>query len=125
MILLTVDEIAALHSRLLLATGGLDGLRDRGLLESAAFSVNAGFEETEHYPTIEEKVARLAFSLVKNHPFVDGNKRIGILSMLTTLKLNNVMIVYTQKELIDLGLSLADGTLGYEETLKWILKHKK
>ncbi len=124
MILLTVSEITSLHSLLISKTGGLDGLRDLGLLESAVFSAVASFDNIERYPTIEEKSARLAFSLVNNHAFVDGNKRIGILVMLTTLKLNNIHITYTQAELIALGLSIADGSANYEHIHNWIISHK-
>ncbi len=86
-----------LHGKLLKATGGLPGLRDRGLLESAVFGVDASFEDVEQYPTVEEKAARLAYALIANHTFVDGNKRISILAMLMTLQLNDV---YIQRELI-------------------------
>ena len=123
MILLTVDEVIMLHGKLLEATGGFPGLRDRGLLESAVLSVNAGFEDIERYPTAEEKAARLAYALISNHPFVDGNKRVGVLSMLMMLKLNGVTLRYTQQELIDLGLAAASGKMGYEEILEWILHH--
>lgn len=82
MILLTTEEVIMLHGKLLAATGGLPGLRDRGLLESAVASVDAGFEDVEQYPTVEEKAARLAFALISNHPFADGNKRVGVLAML-------------------------------------------
>lgn len=124
MILLTADEIIMLHSKLLKATGGLPGLRDRGLLESAVLGVNAGFENMEQYPTVEEKAARLAYALITNHAFVDGNKRVGILAMLMTLKLNGVMLRYTQQELIDLGLAAASGTIGYGKILEWIWRHE-
>ncbi len=124
MILLTADEIIMLHDKLLKATGGLPGLRDRGLLESAVLGVNAGFENVEQYPTVEEKAARLAYALIKNHAFVDGNKRVGVLAMLMTLKLNGVMLRYTQQELIDLGLAAASGTAEYGEILEWILRHE-
>ena len=123
MILLTVDEVIMLHGKLLEATGGFPGLRDRGLLESAVLSVNAGFEDVEQYPTAEEKAARLAYTLISNHPFVDGNKRVGVLSMLMMLKLNGVTLRYTQQELIDLGLAAASGKMGYEEIRGWILHH--
>lgn len=79
MIVLTVDEIVLLHGKLLLATDGTPGLRDPGLLESAVLGVNAGFGDSERYPTVEAKAARLAFALVNNHAFVDGNKRVGML----------------------------------------------
>lgn len=124
MILLTVDEIIMLHEKQLLATGGSAGLRDRGLLESAVYGVNAGLADIERYPTVEEKAARLAFSLVNNHAFVDGNKRVGILAMLMTLRLNGVTLRYTQAELIRLGLAIASGAADTEEILSWIQTHK-
>lgn len=80
MILLTIEELQFLHRKLIAQTGGSDGLRDIGLLESAVYSVEGGFGDIEIYPTVEEKAARLAFSLISNHAFVDGNKRIGILA---------------------------------------------
>lgn len=125
MILLTVEEVLMLHGKLLTATGGLPGLRDRGLLESAVLSVEAGFEEVEQYPSIEEKAARLAYALIGNHPFADGNKRVGVLAMLVTLRLNGVTLQYTQQELIELGLAVASGKAGYEELLAWIFQHKQ
>lgn len=123
MILLTVDEIIMLHDKLLDATGGLPGLRDQGLLESAVFGINASFEDMEGYPTIEEKAARLCYALATNHAFADGNKRVGVLAMLMTLHLNGVVLRYTQQELIDLGLAAASDKAGYEEILGWIKNH--
>lgn len=125
MILLTVDEIIMLHDKLLKATGGLPGLRDRGLLESAVFSMNASFEDVEQYATVEEKAARLAYALISNHAFVDGNKRVGVLSMLMTLKLNGVILQYTQQELINLGLAVASGQAGYQSILSWIIRYRE
>ena len=83
-----------------------------------------GFGEIEVYPTVEEKAARIAFGIVNNHAFLDGNKRIGMLSMLMILRLNQVNIKYTQRELIALGLGVADGSIGYDEILDWIISHK-
>lgn len=125
MILLTIEELQFLHKKLIAQTGGSDGLRDIGLLESAVYSVEGGFGDIEIYPTVEEKAARLAFSLISNHAFVDGNKRIGILAMLMTLRLNHVSLQYSQRELIDLGLGAASGACKYEEILDWIKQHKK
>lgn len=124
MILLTVEEVLMLHDKLLAATGGLPGLRDRGLLESAVLGINASFEDVERYPTVEEKAARLCYALANNHAFVDGNKRIGILAMLMTLRLNGVVLQYTQRELIDLGLEVASGKAEHGEVLMWIKLHK-
>lgn len=124
MILLTVEEISALHDKLIERTGGSQGLRDQSLLESAVYSATSGFGDIEAYPSVEEKAARLMFSITNNHAFVDGNKRIGVLTMLMTLQLNNVKIKYTQTELISLGLSVADGKTEYIEILDWIMEHK-
>ena len=124
MILLTVEETIALHNKLIERTGGSSGLRDLSLLESAVYSAMSSFDGDEVYPTVEEKAARLMFSLTNNHAFVDGNKRIGVFTMLMTLQLNNVKINYTQSELISLGLSVTDGTSNYSEILDWIINHK-
>ena len=124
MTLLTVEEIVNLHDKLIIKTGGLNGVRDIGLLESAVFNSYGEFDGIESYPTIEEKAARLAYSIVNNHAFIDGNKRIGILIMLMTLKLNNIDLTYSQQELIYAGLSLADGGYQYDDILEWILNHK-
>ena len=123
MILLSIEEILSLHTKLITKTGGSDGLRDYGLLESAVFSALSSFGDKEAYPAIEETAARLMFSLVSNHAFVDGNKRIGVLVMLMTLKLNHITLQYSQAELIQLGLSVASGQSRYNEILHWIRTH--
>lgn len=123
MILFTTNEIRALHSMLIAATGGSDGLREQGLLESAVHSAAASFGGSEIYPSAEEKAARLMYALTGNHAFVDGNKRIGVLAMLTYLRMNHVMLRYTQAELIDLGLSVAAGATDYDGILLWIRSH--
>lgn len=125
MILLTIEEIVFLHEKLIDKTGGSHGLRDKGLLESAVYSAEISFGDVEQYPSVEEKSARLMFALTANHAFIDGNKRIGVLVMLTTLSLNGIRLTYTQKELIDLSLSLADGKQKYEEVLNWIRQHRQ
>lgn len=124
MILLSVDEIIELHGKIVAITGGSVELRDRGLLESAVYGAEASFDDVEIYPTVEEKAARLAYSIISNHAFVDGNKRIGVFVMLMTLRLNSVCLNYTQRELTELGLQAASGVIGYEEILNWIRKHK-
>ena len=123
MILLTVDEIIGLHAKLIAKTGGSDGLRDLGLLESAVYSAQTSFGDEEVYPNVVQKAARLMYALVSNHAFVDGNKRIGVFAMLMTLRLNDIALHYTQSELIHLGLSAASGTAKYEDILAWIQEH--
>lgn len=123
MIILTIDEIIAMHSKLIKKTGGLDGIRDMGMLESAVMNCNLTFGEEELYPTVSEKAARLAFSICKNHPFIDGNKRTAVLSMLVTLKVNKLNAVFSKSELISIGMGLADGSIGYESLVEIIKKH--
>lgn len=124
MIILAVDEIIELHSKLIEKTGGSDGVRDKGLLESAVYGALSSFGNDEAYPSVEEKAARLMYALVNNHAFIDGNKRIGVLVMLMTLNLNGISIGYTQTELINLGLSVASGDANYNDILDFIKKHK-
>lgn len=125
MIILTKEEVLRLHEKLLEKTGGLPGVRDMGMLESAVLNCMQTFNETELYPTVLEKSARTAFSICKNHPFNDGNKRTAILTMLVILKLNSINLTYSQKELIDLGLGIADGSVNYENIIDWIKQHSK
>lgn len=123
MIQLTKNQVINIHSSLIAATGGLDGVRDDCLLDSALQTPFQTFDGLDLYPALLQKAARLGYSLVNNHPFVDGNKRIGIHTMLVFLMLNGVEIECTQKELIQVGLSLADGSMKYKELLNWLSKH--
>ena len=124
MMLLSVEEVQRLHAKLISKTGGSDGLRDIGLLESAVYSANAGFDGYEIYSEIEQKAARLMYALVSNHAFVDGNKRIGTLIMLVTLQLNGIKLNFSQNELIRLALNVAKGSASYDEILDFITSHK-
>ena len=123
MIRLTTKQVISIHSSLIEATGGTDGVRDMGLLESALEAPFQTFDGKDLYPALIQKAARLGHSIVSNHPFVDGNKRIGIHTMLVFLAVNGIEIECTQKELIDVGLSLADGTMNAEKLLIWLSSH--
>lgn len=118
---LTGDQIKLLHKMLLDETGGLDGIRDENLFDSAINAPFQTFDGKQLYATLEQKAARLGFSLIKDHAFNDGNKRIGILAMLTFLELNGIAIDASDDELITLGLSVADGQMSDKDLLKWIL----
>ena len=113
-----------MHQLIAEETGGAVGLRDEALLESALENAFAGFGDEEFYPTKEEKGARLGYTLVSNHAFVDGNKRIGMYIMLTFLEVNGVRIECTNEELVKVGLSVAAGNMGYEELRDWVIEHK-
>ena len=123
MIKFSKDKALMLHKIMAEATGGSVGVRDEGLLESALESAFSGFGGQEFYPTTEEKGAWIGYTLISNHAFVDGNKRIGVLAMLTFLELNGIMIECTDDELVDLGLNVASGKYDQEDILIWIRKH--
>ena len=123
MIILTTDEVVAIHEKLVASTGGSPGIRDIGLLESAVLGCAQTFGGEDIYPTVVEKAARMAFSLCKNHPFVDGNKRVAVTALLVILRMNNVSLQFTQQELITLGLGIADGSIDYEDIVVWVNSH--
>ena len=114
-----------LHQLLVESTGGSMGVRDEGLLASALESAFSAFGGIEFYPTKEEKGARIGYCLISNHAFVDGNKRIGVYVMLTFLEINGIRLAYEDEDLVRIGLSVADGSMSYEELLGWIIEHKK
>ena len=124
MIRLSKPQILLLHGQLIAETGGSSGLRDEGMLDSALNAPFQAFAEEDVYPSLQQKAARLCFSLVKNHPFVDGNKRIGAHVMLVFLALNGIELQYTQTELSDIILQLAAGTIQSSDLLDWILTHQ-
>ena len=124
MIRFSKEKVMLLHQLMAEATGGSVGVRDEGLLESALESAFAGFGEKELYPTKEEKGARIGFALISNHAFVDGNKRIGMYIMMAFLEMNGIRIQCSDEELVHAGLSVADGSMGYEELLQWVMEHR-
>ena len=122
---LSTDVIIAIHSELIAKSGGLDGLRDANMLDASINSPFQTFDGKMLYPTLQTMAAHLAFSLIKNHPFLDGNKRIGILSMLVFLDINGLPISCTDNELITLGLGLADNSIKEPELIEWIILHSE
>ena len=124
MIRFSKEKVLLLHQILAEATGGSVGVRDEGLLDSALEAAFAGFGDKEFYPTKEEKGARLGYTLISNHAFVDGNKRIGIYVMMSFLEMNGIRLVCTDNEIVHVGLSVADGSMSYEELLQWVIDHK-
>ncbi len=100
------------------------GVRDYNLLDSALENPFQSFGGEELYPTLQAKAARLGYGLIKNHCMIDGNKRIGTHAMLVFLAINGIELDYTQKELYETILAIADGSLEYEDLLKWILEHQ-
>ena len=123
MIVLTTAEVIELHEKLIIATGGSPGIREAGLVESAVMGCYQTFGGSDLYPTIQEKAARLAYMLCKNHGFVDGNKRVAVVAMLVILRMNDIFLSYTREELVKLGLGIANGDIEYEDVVAWIGEH--
>ncbi|BAZ42723.1 putative death on curing protein [Calothrix sp. NIES-4101] len=117
---LTLDEVMSLHSRILKQSGGTEGVRDLGSLESALVQPEMTFGGQDLYPTLIDKAAALGFSLVMNHPFVDGNKRTGHAAMETFLVMNNLEIFARVEEQELVILSLAAGSLDRKEFTTWL-----
>ena len=119
------EKVLLLHQLIAEETGGSVGVRDMGLLESALENAYLTYDEVELYKTKEEKAARLGYSLISNHAFVDGNKRIGVYVMLTFLEVNGIRMNPTNEDVINLGLKVASGEMKYEEILDWVNRFKE
>ena len=124
MIKFSRDKVLLLHKLITEETGGDPNIRDIALLESALESAFQTFDGDELYPSKEEKGARLGYSLISNHAFVDGNKRIGMYIMLTFLEVNGIRISPSVDEVVRVGLAVASGEMKYEELLEWIHENK-
>ena len=124
MIKFSKEKVLLLHKLIAQETGGSIGVRDEALLDSALENVFAGFGGQEFYPTKEEKAARLGYTLISNHAFVDGNKRIGMYVMLTFLEVNGIRIECTNEEVVEVGLAVASGTMDYDALLEWVRDHR-
>jgi death-on-curing protein len=121
--LLSIDEVIELHRRIITQSGGSDGLRDRASLESCLAQPHQTFGGTDLYGTVWEKAAVLGFLLVCNHPFVDGNKRIGHAALEVMLVLNGLELEASVDEQERIVLALASGGLSREEFTDWVSNH--
>lgn len=114
---ITKEDVLSIYKILTNETGGTVGIRDEGLLLSALEAPYQTFAGIELFPTLIEKTVRMGYGLVANHPFIDGNKRIGILVMLTFFELNGIELNFTDEEIIDMAVSVASGKYKYEDLL--------
>jgi death-on-curing protein len=125
MITLSKEQVKHLHKQLLDSTGGLDGIRDEGLLDSALSAPFHTFDGVEMHSSVAAKIARIAYGLVCNHPFVDGNKRTGTYVMLVLLELNHIQADFSDDDVVRIGLGLASGEMGDGQLLELILARSK
>lgn len=117
---LTKDEVIAIHAISLERFGGLPGIRDEGLLDSALAQPLQSFGGIDLYPTLDEKAARLAFGLAKNHAFLDGNKRVATACLSTFLRINGRAFRPSPYELLSTMLGVAEGSVSPGELVGWV-----
>jgi death-on-curing protein len=120
---LTLEEVLEIHRLVLEQSGGLGGVRDLGALDSALAQPQMAFGGQDLYAGLADKAAALGFSLVCNHPFVDGNKRVGHAAMETFLVLNGWELSAGVDDQEQVVLQLAAGTMKREEFTAWVLSH--
>lgn len=120
---LTVEQVLFLHARLIGETGGSHGIRDVGLLRSAVARPRGSFEGKELYPDLFAKAAALMHSLIKNHPFIDGNKRTGTAAAVLLLRANAWSFEASNAELEEFALKVAGEELAVLEMARWLRQH--
>ncbi len=120
---LTPENVIQIHYEIVEVTGGSQGLRDLGLLESAVMRPQQTFVGKDLYPTLEIKAAALVHSLLLNHMFVDGNKRTATISMIEFLILNKRKFTATNRDIVDFALWVENSKPTIEKIASWIEKH--
>jgi death-on-curing protein len=122
---LTLEEALLLHARLIQRTGGSGGVRDAGLLDSALARPQATFGGEDLHPGLWHKAAALMHSLIKNHPFVDGNKRTALAATGLFLELNGYALTATNEEVLDFARQAAVGEIDVESMAAWLENHNR
>ena len=112
---LILDEIVGLHARQIERYGGAVGVRDLGLLQSAVAMPQAAFGEVWLHSSLEEMAAAYLYHLAQNHPFIDGNKRTAAMAMLVFLRVNGLLLTFTEDELVELTIGVASGNVSKAE----------
>ncbi len=122
---LTPEQVLFIHARLIEETGGAHGIRDLGALLAAVARPQATFDGQDLYATLEHKGAALMLSLIQNHPFVDGNKRTGVVAVGIFLQSNHYRLEADSAALVEVALEIARSRYGLEEVAAWLGAHMK
>ena len=123
MIYLNQNQVLKLHDKIINKFGGIHGIRNDALLQSALANPLQTFAGLDLYPSVFDKAVQLCFGIIKNHPFLDGNKRLGLHLMLVLIHINGLKIDIAHDELIDIIFKVADGTFNRQDFLQ-ALKEK-
>ena len=118
--MITIKTILRLHELSIITYGGSQGIRDQGLMESAIARPYQTFGGEDLYPTVFEKAAALAESIIINHPFIDGNKRTGLLAMLVILEIGNFKITGSNDDTYNFTIQISTGEIKFEEIVIWL-----
>ncbi len=117
---LTAEQVLFIHARVISETGGSHGIRDLGLLESAVARPQATFDGVDLHPDLFPKAAVLMHAIIKNHPFMDGNKRTGVVAVGLFLQLNGHSLTATNRELESFTLKVATAKIGLPQIADWL-----
>lgn len=120
---LSIAEVLVIHDYQIQRFGGTHGMLNLPLLESAVGRPKTNISGVDMYPSLYEKAAVLVYSIIKNHPFLDANKRTGLHAALTFLELNNIKIGIKSKSLVKLGLDIANGKISLEKVAEAFATH--
>ncbi|WAM31657.1 type II toxin-antitoxin system death-on-curing family toxin [Caldicellulosiruptor naganoensis] len=119
------EKVLEIYKRLIRESGGVYGVRDEGLLRASLESAFQTFDGIELYPAVVDKIAAVCYNIIKNHPLIDGNKRLGITLMAVLCDINNIPLECSDEELVELGVAIAEGRYDREQIKNWILEHTK
>ncbi len=122
---LSEADVLRMHELALDRFGGSAGVRDTGGLNSAVHQPMGSFGGEDLYPTVFSKAAALGYSLIRNHPFVDGNKRVGLMAMGLFLEVNGHTLLASNEEAYAFTLSIATGELDREQAAHWLEEHSE
>jgi len=123
--LFSTELVLRIHEEIIMETGGTLGVRDKNLLESSLKQPFQTFEEKELYPSAEEKAAKLIEAIIKNHPFIDGNKRVAYVLFRLFLEENGLKIIADEDEKFNFVTGIASGRYDFSEIIKWVKTHVK
>ena len=118
--MITIKIILRLHDLSIITYGGSQGIRDQGLMESAIARPYQTFDGEDLYPTVFEEAAALTESIIINHPFIDGNKRTGLLAMLVILEIGNSKITASNDDTYNFTIQISTGEMKFEEIVFWL-----
>ncbi|WPX08174.1 type II toxin-antitoxin system death-on-curing family toxin [Anaerocellum danielii] len=117
------EKVLDIYKRLVIESGGSYGIRDEGLLRASLESAFQTFDGVELYPTVFDKIAAVCYNIIKNHPLIDGNKRLGITLMAVLCDINDMQLECSDEELVELGVGIAEGKYDREQVKSWTIEH--